>query len=159
MNDQAAALRAADNAQAASAPDGVAATQADSSQYLVAIGASAGGLEALERLFADLPADTGSAFVVIQHLSSEHKSMMDSLLSRHTRMPVSIVEDGMQIAGNHVYLIPPGSVMHLEGHQLRLTPRSPRILTLPIDVFFQSMSLFFGDHAVGVVLSGTGSDG
>ena len=133
--------------------------QKDASQYLVAIGASAGGLEALEKLFADLPADTGSAFVVIQHLSSEHKSMMDSLLSRHTRMPVSIVKDGMRIEGDHVYLIPSGSVMHLDGHHLRLTPRSPRILTLPIDVFFQSMSVAFGDHAVGVVLSGTGSDG
>ena len=159
MSDQAAASSSAGELLMPDTSCEAVAPQEENSQYLVAIGASAGGLEALERLFADLPADTGSAFVVIQHLSSEHKSMMDSLLSRHTRMPVIIVEDGMRIAGNHVYLIPPGSVMHLDGHCLRLTPRSPRILTLPIDVFFQSMSLFFGDHAVGVVLSGTGSDG
>ncbi len=159
MSKQAAEPSPADDLSLPEASEPDLMVQKDAPQYLVAVGASAGGLEALEKLFADLPADTGSAFVVIQHLSSEHKSMMDSLLSRHTRMPVSIVEEGMRLEGDHVYLIPSGSVMHLDGHHLRLTPRSPRILTLPIDVFFQSMSVAFSDHAVGVVLSGTGSDG
>jgi two-component system CheB/CheR fusion protein len=126
---------------------------------VVAIGASAGGLDALEKLFASLPADTGAAFVVIQHLSPDHKSMMASLLARHTSMPVEMVEENMPIQGNKVFLIPPGSIMHTDGSLLRLTPKSPRTLTLPIDVFFQSLATHHGDHAVGVVLSGTGSDG
>ncbi len=127
--------------------------------YVVAIGASAGGLDALEKLFASLPPDGGAAFVVIQHLSPDHKSMMASLLSRHTEMPVIMVEDDMPIAANQVFLIPPGSIMHMDNRHLRLTPKSPRTLTLPIDVFFQSLATQFGDKAVGVVLSGTGSDG
>ncbi|MBY0463641.1 MAG: PAS domain-containing protein [Burkholderiales bacterium] len=127
--------------------------------YVVAIGASAGGLDALEKLFASLPADTGAAFVVIQHLSPDHKSMMASLLARHTSMPVVMVEENMPIQGNKVFLIPPGSIMHTDGSLLRLTPKSPRTLTLPIDVFFQSLATHHGEHAVGVVLSGTGSDG
>lgn len=127
--------------------------------YVVAIGASAGGLDALEKLFASLPDDTGAAFVVIQHLSPDHKSMMASLLARHTHMPVVMVEDDLPIAPNQVFLIPPGSIMHMDGRLLRLTPKNPRTLTLPIDVFFQSLATHHGDHAVGVVLSGTGSDG
>ena len=132
---------------------------ADQPLYVVAIGASAGGLDALEKLFASLPPDGGAAFVVIQHLSPDHKSMMASLLSRHTAMPVIMVEDDMPIAANQVFLIPPGSIMHMDQRHLRLTPKSPRTLTLPIDVFFQSLATQFGDKAVGVVLSGTGSDG
>lgn len=127
--------------------------------HVVAIGASAGGLDALEKLFASLPADCGAAFVVIQHLSPDHKSMMASLLARHTRMPVVMVEEDLPIAPNQVFLIPPGSIMHMDGRLLRLTPKNPRTLTLPIDVFFQSLATHHGDHAVGVVLSGTGSDG
>ena len=135
------------------------ASGAEQALYVVAIGASAGGLDALEKLFASLPPDGGAAFVVIQHLSPDHKSMMASLLSRHTEMPVIMVEDDMPIAANQVFLIPPGSIMHMDQRHLRLTPKSPRTLTLPIDVFFQSLATQFGDKAVGVVLSGTGSDG
>lgn len=145
----------ADNAPLAAAP------RHDETErlYVVAIGASAGGLDALEKLFAALPADTGAVFVVIQHLSPDHKSMMASLLARHTLMPVIMVEDDMPIRANHVYLIPPGSIMHLDGLHLRLTPKSPRAFTLPIDVFFQSLATQYSDRSVGVVLSGTGSDG
>jgi len=131
----------------------------DHALYVVAIGASAGGLDALEKLFASLPADCGAAFVVIQHLSPDHKSMMASLLARHTRMPVVMVEEDMPIAPNQVFLIPPGSIMHMDGRLLRLKPKNPRTLTLPIDVFFQSLATHHGERAVGVVLSGTGSDG
>ncbi len=127
--------------------------------HLVTIGASAGGLDALERFFDSCPTDSGSAFVVIQHLSPDHKSMMSNLLARHTRMPVIMVEDDMAIQGDHVYLIPPGAIMHAtEGH-LHLTPKNPRGLTLPIDIFFTSLADVYGDRAVGVVLSGTGTDG
>jgi two-component system CheB/CheR fusion protein len=143
-------------------PDTAADTAASASEgpfHVVAIGASAGGLDALEKLVAELPADSGAAFVVIQHLSPDHKSMMASLLARHTAMPVHMVESDTVIAPNQVFLIPPGALMHTDGRMLRLRPKNPRSLTLPIDVFFQSLATHHGRHAVGVVLSGTGSDG
>ncbi len=127
--------------------------------HIVAIGASAGGLEALEKLFDGLSYDSGAAFVVIQHLSPDHKSMMANLLSRHTQMPVVMVEQDMPIERNRVYLIPPGAIMHVGHGKLTLTPKNPRTLTLPIDVFFKSMAVHYGARSVGVVLSGTGSDG
>lgn len=129
------------------------------SGYLVCIGASAGGLGALESFFRACSADSGAAFVVVQHLSPDHKSMMASLLARHTTMPVVTVENDMQIAANHVYLIPPGSVMHVSDARLRLSPKNPRGLTLPIDIFLHSLATVYGRHAVGVILSGTGTDG
>lgn len=135
------------------------AIQAQEEAYIVAIGASAGGLDALERLFASLPADTGATFVVIQHLSPDHKSMMANLLARHTRMPVVMVEQDMPIQGDHVYLIPPGAIMHIGNSRLTLTSKPPKVLTLPIDIFFSSMASSYGARSVGVVLSGTGSDG
>lgn len=126
---------------------------------LVTIGASAGGLEAFEQFFKGLPAAPGAAFVVIQHLSADHKSMMSSLLSRHTDMPMVVVEDGMTLRSNNVFLIPAGFLMHLEGITLRLVPKNPRELSLPIDVFFQSMAEQHSGKSVGIILSGTGSDG
>ena len=132
---------------------------ADSHFYVVAVGASAGGLDALERFFRGLPESSGAAYVVIQHLSPDHKSMMANLLGRHTSMDVVTVEDGMSIAPNRVHLIPPASVMSVARRQLRLSPKSPRGLTLPIDLFFTALAREFGKYAIGVVLSGTGSDG
>lgn len=126
---------------------------------VVAIGASAGGLDALEKFFAAMPAESGLVFVVIQHLSPDHKSMMASLLARHTRLPVIMVEDDMAIEPNRVYLIPPGAMMHMEGNHLRLTPKGPRSFVLPIDVFFQSLARNHNAECIGVILSGTGSDG
>ncbi len=126
---------------------------------VVAVGASAGGLEALQRLFDGLSCDTGASFVVIQHLSPDHKSMMADLLSRHTTMPVMVVEQDMPIRPDHVYLIPPGAIMHMGDGHLHLTPKNPGTLTLPIDVFFTSVASRYGARCVGVVLSGTGSDG
>ncbi|MDP1998653.1 MAG: chemotaxis protein CheB [Rhodoferax sp.] len=127
--------------------------------HIVAIGASAGGLEALEKLFDHLTCDSGATFVVIQHLSPDYKSMMANLLSRHTQMPVVMVQQDTPIRPDHVYLIPPGSMMHIGEGYLRLTPKNPRTLTLPIDVFFRSMAEHYREHSVGVILSGTGSDG
>lgn len=127
--------------------------------YVVAIGASAGGLDALEKLFNKLPSDSGAAFVVIQHLSSDHKSIMDSLLARHTNMPIKTVMHNMVIEPDSVYLIPAGSLMQLEGNRFLLTPKFPRTLNLPIDIFFQSLAANFKEKSMGVVLSGTGSDG
>jgi two-component system CheB/CheR fusion protein len=126
---------------------------------VVAIGASAGGLDALERFFDELAADSGAVFVVIQHLSPDHKSMMDNLLARHTSMPVLMAENGLEMQPNHVYLIPPGKNMTVEGTQLRLIPKNPHVLSLPIDLFFTSLAKEFGNRCVGAILSGTGSDG
>lgn len=129
------------------------------SGYVVAVGASAGGLEALERFFRHCPADTGAAFVVIQHLSPDHKSMMHDLLGRYTAMPVRVVEDGLPIEANRVYLIPPGTIMRIASERFRLSPKSPHLLTLPIDIFLNSLADAVGSRAIGVILSGTGSDG
>ncbi|NVB78015.1 MAG: PAS domain S-box protein [Kofleriaceae bacterium] len=125
---------------------------------IVGIGASAGGLESLEHLFAGLPADTGMAFVVIQHLSPDFRSLMDELIARHSRMPVHIAEDGMKVEPNQIYLLPPRKEMTIRARTLVLTDK-PHGLSLPIDVFFRSLALDVGVDAVGVVLSGSGSDG
>ncbi len=127
--------------------------------HVVCIGASAGGLDALEHFFKACPNDTGAVYVVIQHLSPDHKSMMNDLLARYTQMPVIMVEDAMPIEANSVYLIPPGTIMHITPGQLHLMPKNPRSLTLPIDIFFSSLADVYGKHAIGVILSGTGSDG
>jgi two-component system CheB/CheR fusion protein len=126
----------------------------------VGVGASAGGLEALERFFDHVPRDTGMAFVVIQHLSPDFKSLMDELLARHTRLPIKLVENGMRVEADHVYLIPPKKEMIISGGRLLLSERDPQQeLTLPIDVFFRSLAQDCGPRAVAVVLSGGGSDG
>ncbi len=127
--------------------------------YVTCIGASAGGLDALEKFFQACPVDSGAAFVVVQHLSPDHKSMMNNLLARHTTMPVIMVEDDMAIEANQVYLIPPGTIMHVTAGHLHLTPKNPRGLTLPIDIFLFSLAEVYGKHALGVILSGTGTDG
>lgn len=126
---------------------------------IVVIGASAGGLDALERLFDRLPPDTGAAFVVIQHLSPDHKSMMDNLLARHTPMPVQVATQGVPLEANRVFLIPPGMTMTIEQAQLQLIKKPEHGLSLPIETFFRSMAANFGPRALAVVLSGTGSDG
>ncbi len=127
---------------------------------IVAIGASAGGLESLERFFTALPADPGMAFVVIQHLSPDFRSMMDELLRRHCEMPVQHAEDGLVVRPDHVYLLPPKKEMVISGGRLILTDKVPtKGLTLPIDTFFRSLAADVGERALAIVLSGTGSDG
>lgn len=127
--------------------------------HVVGIGASAGGLEALEQLFDSMPSGTGAAFVVVQHLSPDHKSLMANLLARHTSMPVVTVRDAMELEAETIYLIPPGNLMTLSEGQLRLSPKNPKALSLPIDLFFSSLAGEFRDRCIGVILSGTGSDG
>lgn len=127
---------------------------------VVGIGASAGGLEALEAFFDHVPRDSGLAYVVIQHLSPDFKSLMDELLSRHTQVPIHRVTDGMQVESDAIYLLPPKKEMIISGGQLLLTDKDPsQSLALPIDVFFRSLAQDLGERAVAVVLSGTGSDG
>src|SRR5512132_2727784 len=88
---------------------------------IVGIGASAGGLEALEQLFGALPADTGMAFIVIHHLSPDFRSLMDELISRHSEMPVVVAENNMPVQANHIYLMPPRKEMIIRDRHLVLT--------------------------------------
>ncbi len=129
-------------------------------EHVVAIGASAGGLEALEQLFDNLAPNTGAAFVVITHLSPDFKSIMDELLGRRTAMPVHVVEDGEPLEANHVYVIPPGKDMIVQAGRLFLTDRQGHgAPSAPIDLFFGALARAFGRRATGVILSGTGADG
>ncbi len=127
---------------------------------VVGIGASAGGLESLEQFFANLPPNPGMAFVVVQHLSPDFPSVMDELLSRHCDMPVQQAEDSIEVQANHVYLLPPKKEMIIRGRRLLLNDKE-RIHgpTLPIDQFFRSLAEDVGPDAVGIILSGSGSDG
>ena len=127
---------------------------------IVGLGASAGGLGALESFFGQTPPDSGMAYVVIQHLSPDFKSLMDDLLSRRTTMPIHRVEDGMVIEANNVYLLPPRFLMTLREGRLRLRElASGQRAELPIDAFLRSLAEDAGQRAVAIVLSGTGSDG
>ncbi len=128
--------------------------------YVVGIGASAGGLNALEQFFDNMHPDSGMAFVVIQHLSPDFKSLMDDLLARHTTMPIHRVTTGIGLEANHIYLIPPKTRMTVKGEKLYLTDKVvSQHLELPIDIFFHSLADDVGERAVGIILSGTGSDG
>jgi two-component system, chemotaxis family, CheB/CheR fusion protein len=135
-------------------------TRVGEPRYVVGVGASAGGLEALEQFFEKMPAETGLAFVVVQHLSPDFRSLMDELLARRTEIPIHRVEDGMVVERDTVYLLPPKKEMILSGGRLLLTDKDPsQALTLPIDHFFRSLAQEMGEGAIGIVLSGTGSDG
>jgi two-component system CheB/CheR fusion protein len=128
---------------------------------IVGVGASAGGLEAFTQLLKHLPADSGMAFVLIQHLDPTHASFLSEALTKATSMAVSQPEDGTRIEPNHVYVIPPGADITMRGRLLALSPRrrDEQRPHLPIDLFFRSLAAERGGHAIGVVLSGTASDG
>jgi len=129
---------------------------------IVGIGASAGGLTAFEAFFSAMPADTdpGMAFVLVQHLAPDHKSILTDLVRRYTRMQVFEVEDGMVVRPNCTYIIPPNRDMAFLGDALHLLePSAPRGQRLPIDFFFRSLAQDQHERAIGIVLSGTGSDG
>jgi two-component system, chemotaxis family, CheB/CheR fusion protein len=127
---------------------------------IVGVGASAGGLEAFSRLLEALPVDTGMAFVLIQHLDPAHKSELTSILSKSTSMKVSEVIEGMAVEPNQVYVIPPNTTLQFERRALHLRPRSLNAGPhLTIDHFFQSLANEQSRLSIGVVLSGTGSDG
>ncbi len=129
---------------------------------IVGIGASAGGLAAFEAFFSGMPADTdpGMAFVLVQHLDPDHKSILTELIRRYTRMQVFEVEDGIKVMPNCAYIIPPNCDMaFLNGALQLMEPAVPRGQRLPIDFFFRSLAQDQRERAICVVLSGTGSDG
>ena len=127
---------------------------------VVGVGASAGGLEAFTQLLTHLPADTGMAIVLVQHLDPTQGSLLSEILARTTPMPVQAIADDMAIAPNQVYVIPPNHLLTLEGGRLRLQPRvASQRINKAIDRFFESLARDRGDKAIGVVLSGGDSDG
>ena len=126
---------------------------------VVGIGSSAGGLEALQQFLTFLPADTGMAFVVIQHLSPDHRSLLADILGKYTTMPVMEAQEGMHVRKNTVYMLPPKYNMEIEGGVLHLHEYNHQHINHPIDVFFRSLAKSYENRAVAMILSGTGSDG
>jgi two-component system, chemotaxis family, CheB/CheR fusion protein len=127
---------------------------------IVGIGASAGGLEAFRRLLGALPSDTGMAYVLVQHLDPHHESILAELLSEATPMAVSEVEGDVRVEPNRVYVIPPSKGLILEQGMLKLVPRGPTgSVHMPIDSFLKTLAEVQGSQAIGVILSGMGSDG
>ena len=126
---------------------------------VVGIGASAGGLEALQQLLTFLPSNTGMAFVIIQHLAPNHKSLLVDILGKYSAMPVQEITDGMHVERNHIYMIPPKHNVEIVSDVLRLRDYDPQKINHPIDVFFRSLAESYESRAVAVILSGTGSDG
>jgi|GEM_PF-538417 len=127
--------------------------------FIVAIGASAGGLQALEAFFSSLPENPGAAFVVVQHLSPDFPSLMVELLQRKTKLGVCLIENEMTLASNKVYVIPPGYMVSLEGQKLLLEDRQVGAIDYQIDFFFLSLVRERGERTIGILLSGTGRDG
>jgi two-component system, chemotaxis family, CheB/CheR fusion protein len=134
--------------------------EAHAPSLIIGIGASAGGLEAIESFFTNTPADTSFAYVVIQHLSPDYKSLMVEILSKKTTMPVLRAEDGMVVEAATVYLIPPKKNLTIYHNRLILSEQDySHGINLPIDIFLRSLAEDANERAVAVILSGTGSDG
>ena len=129
-----------------------------SSSIVIGIGASAGGLEALQQFFSYMPPNSGLSFVVVQHLSPDYKSLMADILGKHTEMSVCQAENHMAVEPDTVYLIPPKKYMTIKDGRLILS-EAPGSLNHPIDAFFASLAAEKREHSIAVVLSGTGSDG
>ncbi len=132
----------------------------DDSFPVVGIGASAGGLDSFERLLRTLPANTGMAFVLVQHLDPTHESRLTEILSRSTKMTVAEAREGMRVEANRVYVIPPNMNMLISDRVLHLEPRqTSEARYMPVDLFFSSLAVAQKNKAIGVILSGTASDG
>lgn len=146
---------------AASVPPSVPAAGDDTAPLtIVGVGASAGGLEAFTALLRSLPPDPGAAIVFVQHLAPRHKSALVSLLTGQSALPVVQATEGIRVAANHVYVIPPNTQMIIADGMLHLNARpEDRSQYTPIDSFLSSLAQAAGRHAIGVVLSGTASDG
>ena len=128
--------------------------------FIVGIGASAGGMEAIHDLFDYMPDNTGFTFVVIQHLSPDYKSLMAELLSRHTEMKVFEAQHGVKVMPNCIYVIPSKKLITIHEGKLLLDEKlKSRLPNNAIDIFFESLAEDAGKNAIGIVLSGTGTDG
>ena len=127
-------------------------------KYIVGIGGSAGGLNAYKALLDTVPSNTGMAFVIVAHLYPTAHSALARILSRHTKMPVTVAASAMPARANHVYVIPPNADLFIESYTLKVvTPRANR--NVQVDLFFCSLAEAMGARAVGIVLSGYDGDG
>ncbi|HSF56255.1 MAG TPA: chemotaxis protein CheB, partial [Algoriphagus sp.] len=126
--------------------------------FIIAIGASAGGMEAIHLLFDHTPQD-GVAYVIIQHLSPDHKSFMAELLRKHSKLKISVAENEMFVETNQVYLMPQGKIMTIKDRKLYLSDIKPMQPNTSIDIFFDSLAESHKEKSIGIILSGTGSDG
>ncbi|WP_129645162.1 chemotaxis protein CheB [Peristeroidobacter agariperforans] len=126
---------------------------------IVGVGASAGGLEAVSEILGGLPLQPGVAIIVVQHLDRARDSLLAEILGRRTTLPVIEARDGMPIAPDHVYVIPPNATLTVDARVLRLSPRAATGMHMPIDALFRSLADNCGESAVGIVLSGADSDG
>jgi two-component system CheB/CheR fusion protein len=126
---------------------------------VVGVGASAGGLEAFKRLLKAIPESSGMAYILVQHLEPNHESMLPEILQKNTSIPVEEITDNVHVEPNHIYIIPSNKLLTADDGRLRLKPRPRNEKSLPVDHFFTSLAEVHGSHAIGVVLSGTASDG
>ena len=133
----------------------------DKVRAIVGIGASAGGLEALEHFFQNIPDGLGISYVVIQHLSPDYKSMMNELLAKKTKLPIHIAQNGLLVKPDCIYLIPPKKNLTIFHGKLIISDQeiSRDLIRLPIDIFFESLAADMAERSIGIILSGTGSDG
>ena len=128
--------------------------------HIAGIGASAGGLEAFERFFRACPVDTGVAFVLVPHLDPDHRSLLTEILQRTTSMPIAEAAQNQPVVANHVYIVPPNREMLIRGGRLQISePTRARGQRMPIDAFFRSLAAECASHAIGILLSGTATDG
>lgn len=127
--------------------------------FVVAIGASAGGLQPLEEFFTNLPNNPGAAFVILQHLSPDFPSLMPELIQRRTSLEVEQIKDGAQLHPNHIYVLPPRHTLTVEKDYLRLKQHPSERINDPINIFFKSLAAQWGEKVIGILLSGTGNDG
>ena len=131
-----------------------------SPNFWVGLGASAGGLEALTHCVAHLPLKSGCVYIIAQHMSPNHRSLMAEILGREAELPVCEAATTLSPQPDHIYIIPPGQNLTLRDGRFSLVATSPEISPKPsINLLFQSLAENFGEHAIGIVLSGTGSDG
>lgn len=128
-------------------------------RFIVGIGASAGGFEAYSQFFSKLPADTGMAFIVVQHLDPAHESILPELMAKMTKMPVKQVTQGMPLKANEVYVISPNTHIAVSHGHLKITARGEKRPSMTIDHLFRSLADDQKDHAMGLLFSGTSSDG
>ena len=141
--------------------EGTGLTKSTNAFPVVGIGASAGGLEAFKKLLNAIPENSGMAYVLVQHLHPGHESMLPEILQKVTKIPVLEISDDIKVMPNHIYIIPSNKMMIANDGVLQLTPRAANKnqLNLPIDLFFTSLAEVHQSHSIGVVLSGTASDG
>src|SRR6185312_10465553 len=127
---------------------------------VVGVGASMGGLDAFKRLIRAIPQHSGMAFILVQHMEPTHESMLPELLQKVTRIPIEEITDHVLVKPDHIYIIPANKILiAVDGH-LQLSPRPPKNeRNMPIDVFFTSLAAVHQSRAIGVVLSGTATDG